>query len=69
MIYQHQRPSSRWLIVTARETARHKRVAVDHTTYLALNSVCAAPNAKTTVITTVIYYLTKAQLHDDIWMI
>ena len=31
--------------------------------------VCAAPSAKTATITNVIHYLTKAQLHDDIWMI
>ena len=51
-----------WLIATVRETARHKCVAVDHTTYIALNSVCAAPCAKTTMITTVIQYLTRAQI-------
>ena len=53
---------SRWLIVTARETARRKGVAVDHTTFLTLNSVCAAPCAKTTMITTVIQYLTRPHI-------
>ena len=38
MIYQHQRPGSRWLIVTAIELLVTK---VDHTAQLALNSVCA----------------------------
>ena len=31
MIYQHQRPSSRWLIATVMESARHKGADVDHT--------------------------------------
>ena len=62
MTCQHQRPSSRWLIVTVMESARHKGAAVDHTTYLALNSVCAALCAKTTMTTTVIQYLTRAQI-------
>ena len=35
-----------WLIATVNETSRHKDVAVDHTTYLALNSVFAALSAK-----------------------
>ena len=44
MSCQPQQLSVKWWFVTARETAHHKSVAADHTTWLVLIYVCACNN-------------------------